>query len=196
MSNRYFTPWIGKNYEANKVLIMSESAYNWLDEGQIATPQRSHAQDSIAWNITNFGKNRYFTALNRALCKTSAPTDEQMNLVWDDYAYTIFVQESVGLGAGIRPTGDHWQDAGPHFMSLLAQIRPLKVIVTGKDMWGMMPECSARLLDDLQAYKLSDGELVWCLALPHPAANRIQGFQWEKIGESIQLFKATSFPRS
>lgn len=123
------------------------------------------------------------------------PTAEQMCQVWDEYSYTVFVQESVGQGAGTRPTLEHWQKAGPLFLSLLEKIRPLKIIVTGKDMWGKMLECYARLLDDLQAYRLSNGELVWCLALPHPA-NRREGFNWERIGESIHLFSATNFPTS
>jgi hypothetical protein len=192
----YFKPWIGKNYEANKVLLMSESTYDWLDEeGETVTPDRFHAQGSIGWNIENFRKNQYFTRLNRALCMTETPTAEQMKQAWDDYAYTVFVQGSVGFGAGTRPTEKHWQEAGPHFLSLLEQIQPLKVIVTGKDMWASMPDCAVYLVNDLQAYKLPNGQLVWCLALPHPA-NRVQGFRWREIGESIRLFKATNLPLS
>ncbi len=196
MSEPFFTPWIGRNYKAKKTLIISESTYNWLDdEGQVVTPQSSHAQGSIEWNIENFGKNRYFTSLNRTLCRTRMPTAEQIRRAWSEYAYTIFVQEPVGQGAGKRPASENWQKAGPHFLSLLEKIHPLKVIVTGRDMWGRMPEFYARLLDDLQAYRLSNGALVWCLELPHPA-NRREGFKWEKIGESVHFFTSTNFPTS
>jgi hypothetical protein len=193
-SEPYYEPWIGKDYERFRVLIMSESAYDWLgDDGEINTPQRSHAKAGIPWHIANFGQNQYFKSLNRALCGKLTPSAEEMEGAWDGLAYTIFVQESVGRGAGKRPKSHQWQDAGPHFLALLENIRPLKVMVTGKDMWEMMPDTALRLLDELQAYRLLNGELVWCLALPHPA-NRRGGFKWETIWESIRLFRETSFP--
>ncbi len=194
MSKPFFSPWIGENYNVERVLVMSESTYDWIGEdGENYTPQPSHAQDSIPWHIENFRHNRYFTALNRALCGQYEPSSQRMQQAWDGYAYTIFVQESVGQGPGIRPTPEHWHQAGLHFLSLIEEIRPQKVIVTGGEMWKQMPECSLHMLDDLQAYRLLDGTLVWCLALPHPA-NRITGFNWAEIAETIRLFKATEFP--
>jgi hypothetical protein len=71
--------------------------------------------------------------------------------------------------------------------------QPIKVIVTGKTMWSEMPDTCSTLLPDIQAYKLNDGKLVWCLALPHPS-NSTQGFRWNEIGESIRIFAATKFP--
>lgn len=192
----YFEPWVGSRYEANRVLLLSESTYKWLaEDGEILTPQPDHPKGSVEWNIEHFGKNRYFTSMNRALCMAAQPTVADMRTAWEDYAYSIYVQEPVGLGAGVRPTKEHWQGAGSHFRTLLEELRPLKVLVTGKDMWDVMPECDVRLLDDLQAYRLADGSLTWCLALPHPA-NRRAGFKWDAIGESIKVFKAAKFPSS
>ncbi len=194
MSSAYFEPWVGPAFSETNTLILSESTYDWVgDDGQAYTPQPSHPEDSIAWNIEHFGKNSYFTAMNRVLSGESNPSAETMRACWDRHAYTIFVQQTVGVGAGVRPNDEQWQEAGPHFLELLAQLRPRKVIVTGKDMWNCMPECSVRLLDDLQAYSLPDGQLVWCLALPHPA-NRTEGFAWQKISESVRVFEATEFP--
>ncbi len=194
MDERYFQPWVGNNFSDTRTLLMSESTYNWLgDEGEVETPQPTHPEGSIHWNIENFGKNRYFTQVNRAICGRANPGADEMLTAWQDFAYTVFVQESVGFGAGVRPTKSQWQCAGPHFLQLIEELRPLKVIVTGKDMWDIMPECSVRLLNDIQAYKLKDDSLVWCLALPHPA-NRTDGFPWQGIGESIRVFRKTSFP--
>ena len=194
MSNAYFTPWEGPAFAETNTLILSESAYDWTDEeGTSYTPQSSHPEDSIAWSISHFGENRYFTAMNRALSGEADPSPDAMRAAWDRHAYTIFVQRSVGEGAGVRPSKELWDEAGPHFLALLEQLQPQKVIITGKDMWQKMPECSVRLLDDLQAYRISGGRLVWCLAIPHPA-NRVEGFPWEKVAESIQVFEVTSFP--
>ncbi len=61
----YFTPWIGRNYAKTRTLVMSESTYDWTDEDG-----RNHtAAISIPWHLERFGHNRYFTALNRSLCK-------------------------------------------------------------------------------------------------------------------------------
>jgi hypothetical protein len=194
MLKPYFSPWIGKRYDSNRILVLSESTYDWTGEdGEIYTPQPSHAQDSIPWHIKHFGQNRYFTALTRVLCGEKQPSVKRMEQVWNDYAYTVFVQGSVGYGPGTRPTPNQWTEAGAHFLLLLERIRPQKVIVTGLDMWAEMPECATGLLDDLQAYRLSNGDFVWCLALPHPA-NRRQGFSWDEISEKVRLFRASIFP--
>ena len=93
---------------------------------QAYTPQNSHPEDSIAWNIQNFGKNSYFTAMNRVLSGESDPSVETMRACWSKHAYTIFVQQTVGIGAGVRLNDQHWREAGPHFLELLTQLRPRK----------------------------------------------------------------------
>jgi hypothetical protein len=114
--------------------------------------------------------------------------------MWDDYAYTIYVQRTVGQGPRKRPSPIQCEDAAQHFLRLLKQIRPLKVIVTGMDMWvHHMPYTSVQRNDCLQAYELADGTLVWCLALPHPSNSRA-GFKWEEISDRICRFKETKLP--
>jgi uracil-DNA glycosylase len=118
-----------------------------------------------------------------------------MTEAWNEYAYTIFVQGTVGFGARIRPSKEQWEDAKRHFRALIEEIRPTRVIVTGKDMWNRhMEGCDGpHLSDDLQAYRLKDGSLVWCLAVPHPS-NTKQGFRWELVGESIRKFRSEKLP--
>jgi len=198
MREIFFEPRLGENWEENRVLILSESAYDWIgSEGEGRTPQPSHPSGSVDHSIENFGETRYFTLMSRALCRSELPTAEQVREAWDRCAYTIFIQETVGLGAGTRPSSEQWRAAGDPFLLLLEKLQPSKVVVTGKDMWSNMPKCSAHLSGDLQAYKLRDGRLVWCLAVPHPA-NRAkgEGFRWEAVGEYIDRFKAMSFPNS
>jgi hypothetical protein len=195
----YFEPRIGSKYETTKALILSESVYSWHDkEGKIVHPSPSHPTENLeCFGIDNFGKRGYFTAMGRAICGTNKPSREQLKRAWDDYAYTVFVQSSVGVGAKSRPTEKQWQDAGAPFISLIDKIRPLKVIVTGKTTWKMMPGCTVSYLcDEVQAYKLSDGALVWCLAVPHPSNRKKgEGFQWERVGEGIRAFRSIEFPR-
>jgi len=199
VAGAYFEPRFGRKYDTTRVLILSESAYSWRDkDGKVVNPSPSHPTENLRyWGIDHFDKPGYYMAMGRALCGKKIPSRDELERAWDEYAYTIFVQGTVGLGAKSRPTDKQWQEAGPHFMSLIEKIRPLKVIVTGKTMWNRhMPGCTGpHLCDDVQAYKLSDGTLVWCLAVPHPA-NRKKGvgFQWEWVGKNIRTFRSINFP--
>jgi len=193
----YFKPCIGKKFSAKKLLILSYSAYSWRDDhGKVQTPQRSHPKDSLGWAFEDFRNGdyrRYFTGMSRALCRCKSFAVEEAKKVWDECAYTIYIQRTVGLGARTKPTSEQFKNAGPHFLTLIEKIRPSKVIVTGKTMWNQMPRTSVYRGADLQAYKLSDGTLVWCLAVPHPS-NSTVGFQWKKVGESIRRFRSAKLP--
>ena len=193
MDARYFKPWKGKRFGATKLLILSESAYNWRDNGKLCTPSPEHPKRSLLWNIKNFGKVRYFTQMSRVLCGSKSPTVEEMLTAWNECACSIYVQGTVGFGARSSPTPKQFRDAGPHFLKLIEKTHPLKVIVTGKTLWNHMPPPSVHHRDR-KAYRLSDGSLVWCLAIPHPA-NRIAGFNWRRLSERIRQFRSAKFPR-
>ena len=188
-----FKPWRGKKFSTTKLLILSESAYNWRDDGQLRTPSPQHPKTSLLWNIKNFGKVRYFTQMSRALCGSKSPAVEEMLAAWNEYAYSIYVQGTVGFGPRSRPTQKQFRDARPHFLKLLEKTRPLKVIVTGRTLWNQMPSPSVQCRDR-KAYKLSDGTLVWCLAIPHPA-NRVTGFNWRRLNRRICHFNSAKLPR-
>jgi len=195
MSKPYFKPWIGKNYCNTRILVLSESAYSWSEaDGTIGNPTPSHPKNSVLSCIDTFPSRGYFRSMCRALCGIEYPSKDQIKKMWGDYAYTIYVQRTVGQGARKRPSPKQWEEGAQHFLQLIEEIRPLKVIVTGLDMWNNhMPYTYDQRDDYLQAYKLSDGTLVWCQALPHPCNSRI-GFKWEKIGENIRRFKSAKLP--
>ena len=194
MNQPYFKPWYGKHSGTTKLLILSESAYDWLgDDGKPCTPSRTHPKESLLSNIRHFGEARYFTQMSRALCGAESPTVEQMQNAWNEYVYSIYVQGTVGLGARSRPTPKQFRDAGPHFLKLIENTRPLKVIVTGTTLWNKMPRTSL-YRRELEAYRLSDGTLVWCLAVPHPS-NRTVGFDWKRVRDSILRFRSIKLPR-
>jgi hypothetical protein len=194
MGRAYFKPWRGSHYDDTKILILSESAYSWQGaDGSIGNPSPTHPKKSILWFINRFPRRGYFTRMNRALCGTKDPSAEQMRRAWEDYAYTIYVQRTVGEGARTRPSPAQWKEASEHFLSLIEDMKPIKVIVTGHDMWKRMPFTFEGDDAYLQAYKLSNGNLVWCLALPHPSNSRV-GFKWEEIGEQIRRFRAMKLP--
>jgi hypothetical protein len=194
MPELFFRPFKGVNYKFTKTLILSESTYDWREGNEIASPQPDHPELSLQYGIKS-GKIAYFRQMGRALCESNSPSPEIQRKQWDRFAYSVYVQKSVGFGAGKRPSQRLWKEAGQLFMEMLEDFRPTKVIFTGRDLWerGSLPDCHEWLLADIQAYKLKDRSLVWCMALPHPA-NRREGFDYEKVGASIRNFVASRFP--
>ncbi|MGH9605485.1 MAG: hypothetical protein ACRD3N_07275 [Terracidiphilus sp.] len=190
-----FEPWIGKNYGKSKLLVLSESAYSWQEDGSLVHPGPSHPTCQVLHWMEHFGKQKYHTAMARALCGKEMPTYEERKRAWNGVAFSIFVPGTVGLGARNRPKREMFDKAVGPFLDLLENIRPHKVLVTGKAMWNQMPGCQAYLCDGLQAYMLSNGPLVWCLAVPHPCnREKGEGFAWERVAAAIRAFRAASFP--
>lgn len=196
MNTPFFKPCIGNKFSAVKLLVFSYSAYSWRDRsGKVHTPPPSHPKSSLHGSFEEGpGKPRYFAGMSRALCGCKAPTPEEAKKAWDECAYTIYIQRTVGLGARSRPTSEQFKNAGQNFLALIEKMRPSKVIVTGKTMWNKMPRTSAHRGNNVQAYSLSDGTLVWCLAVPHPS-NSTEGFNWKKVSENIRRFRAAKLPR-
>jgi hypothetical protein len=94
---------------------------------------------------------------------------------------------SIGTGARARPTRAHWNEGCRHFWKLLETLRPAKIIVTGLTAWNQMPHTHVQRGKSIQAYKLNDGSLAWCLALPHPS-NKKDGFKWQRVQTRLQKF--------
>jgi hypothetical protein len=195
----YYEPWLGERYAAAQTLILSESAYSWTEDGEILQPAPSHPTDCVEWAIERFDEvpgSSYFGKMTRALCGRQDPSRSERLDAWNYYAYSIYIPRTVGEGAASPKTTAMWAAAKPQFQSLIARLQPRKIIVTGHEAWGKMPdECCAMLADNLQAYRLPSGKLAWCLAIAHPA-NRTNGFRWEEVAAQIKAFRGTTFPES
>jgi hypothetical protein len=191
MERAFFEPWIGSEYQKTRLLILGESAYGWK-EGMKLEP--SHPRVQVQHWMENFGEQPFFREIGRALCGKKSPDYEELERAWGRCAYTIFVQTSVGFGPRNRPTRAQWEHSQLLFPEILRSIDPLprKVVVTGKTMWNnwFPPFDGPHLCDDLQAYRFEDGQLVWCLAVPHPRA----GFNWERNGRGMRAFVEATFP--
>ncbi len=192
-AEQYYIPWVGANYDQHRLLVVSESAYTWKDGDEWIDPLPSHPTRSVLYNIENFGLTTYFKAVNRALSGKESPTRDELQKVWNECAYTIFVQKTVGLKED-RPSEEQWVEASTLIPDLLERLRPAKMIVTGRTVWNRMPNTFFQISADVQAYKLQDDNLVWCLALPHPR-NSTEGFKALIVGEYIKGFRRLALPK-
>jgi hypothetical protein len=107
---------------------------------------------------------------SRALANEESPTRDRLRSVWNRVAFTNYISDTVGDGAGTRPTPAMWEAAKQEFLPQLSKLHPnpKRLIVLGKDMWNAMPDTEIHITDDVQGYRLGDHVII-CCALFHPA---------------------------
>jgi hypothetical protein len=186
-------PWIGSQFKKTRVLILSESIYSWYWGARLCHPPIDHHRRQVEIAINGTGKKRgYFHAMSKVLTALVNSSPEQRQKVWSGYALAPYIPMSIGIGARARPTRAHWHEGSRHFRGLLEKLRPAKIVVTGLTTWNQMPHTQVQRGKFVQAYRLGDGSLVWCLALPHPS-NKKDGFKWQQVQRRLQKFLDTDF---
>jgi len=192
----YYQPWLGTAYKEGGLLVMSESAYYWKDgHPRPSHPTKHTVEHSAFQNFAN-RKFRFATALTRALCKEEWPTLETIRKAWNQIAYSIYVQRPLPA-TNSRPTEKDFIDSGRSFLKLLNLYKPSRVVITGYEAWEQMPHTQVVIHDYKQAYRLENGALAWCLAVPHVQSRKLgHRFKWQEIGSRIQDFQAERLPKN
>jgi hypothetical protein len=103
--------WKGNQYEETGLLLLGESAYSWIEDGEVTHPSPQHAIDLVEKVIKDFPTNPFMTKLSRALTAEEWPNQAQLESAWARAAFANYIQSSVGLGPRIRPTYEMWQEA-------------------------------------------------------------------------------------
>jgi hypothetical protein len=176
MANR----WVGKNYEAHRLLMLGESAYSWLEGEEVVHPTPRHAEVLVELALAG-ERARFMKMLTRGVAGSFDAPPEQVEAAWSRVAFTNYVDGTVGIGARVRPSEDQWHAAAKAFPAMLKDLRPRNVIVLGKTMWSRMPDADVWLTDDVQGYRLEDRSVTMCWAVPHPAA----GLSWQRLAQLI-----------
>ena len=181
-------PWIGPHFATTRLLLLGESAYSWVEDSELHHPSPKHCTENVEWVVNDFAAcvraGPFLPKLSRALTGEYSPTRERLRFVWDRVAYTNYVTQSVGTGAGIRPSEEMWQKAYEDFPQLLAKIQPQRVIVLGREMWSRMPEADLHITADTQGYKLPSGGLCMCWAVGQ------RGVSWEELAAIVHFTHA------
>lgn len=194
-SEGYYKPWEGNRYRPGGLLVLSESAYCWGDGHPRPTHPTRHTVEHSAFRNFADRKFRYVTALTRALCNEQWPNEVRTRQSWNGIAYSIYIQRPLA-NVQSRPTKDNFIESGPAFIGLIERLKPSRVVITGYQVWDSMPETHVQIDRYKQAYRLRNGRLVWCLAVPH-VQSRKEGrrFRWDEVGIRIQKFVQEQLPK-
>lgn len=187
-------PWKGRDYDKTRLLLLGESAGSWRNKDGIwQNPSLDLPSELVEEVIEGLGGNsRFANCLSWGLAGEEWPSKEQQRRVWDRVAFTDFVNGTIGRGPGTRPTSKMWEAAKRAFPKLLAELKPQRVIVIGKTMWGWMPRTHVYVSADMRGYKLPNGEVAMCWALPHPSFGHLS---WERLANAIRvLYPGGEFP--
>lgn len=175
--------WRGQQYDAFRLLLLGESAYSWIENGEMRHPSPRHAIELVEWVINDFPANSFMNTLTRGLAAEEWPSKTKIESAWARAAFTNYIEETVGMGPRVRPTPAAWKMAKESFPGLLNSVRPKNIIVLGKTMWREMPDADIWLTDDVQGYRLLDGKVAMCWALNHPSA----GLSWSRLAAVIKF---------
>jgi hypothetical protein len=127
-----------------------------------------------------------------ALCGEEFPTIQRRKAEWSKVAYTIYVQSRM-KSPKHRPTASDWKEAEQPFLDLIEHYRPKRLVVTSLTTWKRMPDAHVQPCDYYCAYRLANGQLVWCMGVPHPSA-RMADARWEITAWRIRKFQSLRFP--
>jgi hypothetical protein len=174
-------PWIGKDYERTRILLLGESCYCWWseDETVLEWPEPNHPTNVVSWMIDHFEStrnNKFSKMLTRSLTNEYWPERSARSAAWNQVAFTNYVpvamQPEAGKknGARIRPSREQWASAREEFPQLLSMLtpRPRVIFVLGYELWNNLPSENWR--ENPQGYLLSDGQLARCVRCKHPGA--------------------------
>jgi hypothetical protein len=187
----YFLPWIGDNYKqgfcGRSFLVLGESHYSCWDGSEHdlqATFTRECVHDAANQRPgARFWKNTEQALLNERRQGGRCPSGGFA--LWNRFAFYNFVQSPVSGGPRSIPTVQQFDDSLAAFATVLGTLRPERVLVCGKRLWKQMDRTTLQLHDYVQAYELSNGSPVWCLAIDHPSSGR---FSWSEAHQLIRIF--------
>jgi hypothetical protein len=190
-----FLPWIGNEYRGGfngrRLLVLGESHYDeW--EGEQHQLDNDSTRECIREVIDrDTGSAAFWKYLEQVLLnerRTDGWAPSGGKSLWNKLAFYNFVQSAVSGGPRIRPEWKLFEASRKPFRVVLEILRPERVLVCGKGLWERMEEITEEgdyLHDDVQAYRLTDGTKVWCLATVHPSSGR---YSWSRLHRLITAF--------
>ena len=177
--------WVGNEYGKNRLLLLGESAYSWLEGEEEMHPTPQHAKILVRLALEG-EQGPFMRKLTRGISGCFEPTPEQTAAAWNRVAFINYVDGTVGFGARVRPSEDQWHAAATAFPELMDRLRPRHVIVLGRTMWSRMPDTFIQITDDAQGWRLADRSVAMCWAVKHPSA----GLSWSWLAQLVAYIES------
>lgn len=211
MSNIFFEPWVGPNYQSGgffgkRVLILGESLYCDGCEGCLSSglQKAEEFETGGCWttkkavesyindlSLSGGWRNTYLK-FERSLVNEET-NQEQRSKIWNSLLFYNYLQVAMTENRK-SGTEDDYKNAELAFFEVLEMYRPEKIIVWGRRLWQKMPGGDKWTeLDKIEvgnyservgSYKLSDGTEVQVMSVYHPSV----GYSWDYWYQFIHAF--------
>lgn len=127
-------PWIGKNYNKTKVLVIGESHYEDGDEWQEGNTETTRI---ITAKCFTGNKAKIYRNTEKVLLSIDNPTIEQGNYLWESVTYWNLVQRLMN-SIEERPNDEDYDNGWATFFELVEILKPNICIVLGQASSGRL----------------------------------------------------------
>jgi hypothetical protein len=164
VTNVFFRPWVGKNYNAagfngKRLLVLGESCYcggcspggdcaggepqEWWDEKEWEEC-RNKIPDVVAGFLASAksdpkkGKRNTYRRFTDVFMGRDCTPDE-IQAFWNSFVFYNYVQ-TAPEGPSIAPKPQEWKTGEKPFFEVLAEYNPDVIIAWGRRLWDNMPK--------------------------------------------------------
>lgn len=208
MTNVFFNPNVGKNYELEgynglKLLILGESHYcgeDCEDCGKESQSECSNFTLNVLNSYLNYkrGSGEHERWMNTFTRFTNILLGEQVNnetLInfWNAVIFYNYVQSSTN-GPRIAPTPKQFEDSKDGFIKILKKYKPDLILVWGERLWNNLPNTGRwgeeNILDNANGrfyyYNINNKEIP-AYSIYHPSSSSFSYEYSKHLKESINL---------
>lgn len=193
MTHIKFSPWIGDNYSqgllGKRVLVLGESHYDWEKDKPI--DERPNVTERILNDqLAGYYTIRFYTHIAVTFLN-KRPTLGDKREFWHAVSFYNYVQQSVGMGARIRPSTEMFQASESAFFEVLELHKPEVIVALGYELWrhlpkqvtedGMIENEAGRILT--RHYSYAGGRCLAC-SIKHPSSG-FNGRSWHPLVMSV-----------
>lgn len=188
-----FTPWVGNNYLrapfGKRILILGESHYQPKGHDSI-NDSTGYTNIVIREQLDGSYTKSFWTHIAVTFLNKSPSLDDKREF-WHGVSFCNYVQQSVGVGARVRPSSDMFEASAPAFFELLESLRPQVMVVLGYELWRNLPKAFSdeQTIEthagpiNTRSYSYSDGTSIAC-SIKHPSSG-FNGRTWHPRVMSI-----------
>jgi hypothetical protein len=132
LSNLLWKPWVGENYQKNKVLLIAESHYdddeNWLDKPD-ATRKMVNNQGLNSQN-PKYSSRKIFQGIEQTLLAKKTSTLDERDKLWKNVAFYNLIQKLLPSSTA-RPTDNDFDIGWSVFIEIANILKPAICIKYG-----------------------------------------------------------------